>query len=275
MFEFLNQLWTNHSVVMLSVLYKVVLVLLTLIVAYFTNKFVHKSIHKANANSDKIDETLVPIMCTASTVTLFLIGLLVIFDIFGINTASLLTLMGAAGLAIGLALKDTLSNIAAGMVLLILRPFKVGHYIEVGSQGGTVKEISLFTTIIDTADGIYISIPNSTMWGSPLKNFTRNQKRRLDLVVGISYGDSIDEGMKVLRKLIEEEPRFLELPAPQVIVTEMADSSVNMQLRGWLTVDDFWAVKWDLTKKAKEQIEAAGLSIPFPQRDVHIHQAGQ
>ena len=112
------------------------------------------------------------------------------------------------------------------------------------------------------------------MWGSPLKNFTRNQKRRLDLVVGISYGDSIDEGMKVLRKLIEEEPRFLELPAPQVIVTEMADSSVNMQLRGWLTVDDFWAVKWDLTKKAKEQIEAAGLSIPFPQRDVHIHQAG-
>ena len=273
--DFLTTLWANHSVIVLGISYKLLLVLLTLIVAFYVNKYVHRSIKKANENSNKIDETLVPIMKTASSVTLFLIATLIIFDIFGINTASLLTLMGAAGLAVGLALKDTLSNIASGIVLLILRPFRVGHYIEVGSIGGTVKEISLFTTIIHTADGIYISAPNSSMWGSPLKNFTRNEKRRLEIVVGISYTDSIDTGLNVLKEVIANENRFLTDPVPQVMVQAMADSSVNLMLRGWLSVDDFWTVKWDLQKEIKEKIEAAGLSIPFPQTDVHLHQVAK
>jgi small conductance mechanosensitive channel len=194
-----------------------------------------------------------------------------ILDLFGINTTSLIAVLGAAGVAVGLALKDTLSNIASGIILLLLGSYRKGDFIEFGSQMGTVKDISLFTTTLETPDGIFISAPNSSIWGVPLKNYTRNGKRRMDLVVSISYSDSIDTAFAVMRQIAVEEKRFLATPAPQVMVQTLADSTVNILLRAWANSDVYWSIYWDQMKNVKEKIEAAGLHIPFPQRDVHVN----
>ena len=154
-------------------------------------------------------------------------------------------------------------------MILLLRPFKTGQFIECASVSGTVKEIGLFSTTLETPDGLYVMAPNSVLWGSPIKNIHRNGKRRMDLIIGISYGDSIDKGFEVLRGIIENEPRFLEEPAPQIMVLSMGDSSVNLQLRAWASIDNYWPVYWEKNKLLKEKIEEAGLTIPFPQVDVH------
>lgn len=269
--DYLEQFWTAHSVLVLEVGYKAVLVLAVLFFGRYVAKLLHRSIKRSNEKYATFDETLIPILCTVVSGFVYSICLIIILDFFGVNTTSILALLGAAGLAIALALKDTLSNIAGGIMLLILRPFRAGHAIESGSMLGTVKTVGLFTTIIETPDGLYISAPNSSLWGAPIKNFTMNGKRRMDLVVGISYSDSIDKGFDALTKIIENEPRFLTDPAPKMMVQAMADSSVNLQLRAWASVDDYWDVYWSANKKVKEQIEAAGLTIPFPQRDLHVY----
>lgn len=267
--DFIEKLWNNHSPQILDVSYNVLLIIAVVIASYFGKKFLHSWIHKTNDRFERFDATLAPVLCTAVSVVVYAIGLVIILDFFGVNTTSILALLGAAGIAIALALKDTLSNIAAGMMLLILRPFRAGHTIEFGSIRGKVKEVGLFTTILETPEGLYISSPNSSLWGGPVTNFTQNGTRRMDLIVGISYSDSIDEAFAVLQSIILNEPRFLDDPAPKMMVVAMADSSVNVQLRAWATIDDYWDVYWDSTKKIKEKIEAAGLTIPFPQRDVH------
>lgn len=268
--EYVFNLWNNHSVVVLNIGYKFMLAGITLIISHYCVKAIHRSILRANKKIVLLDETLVPVLRTSSMLAVYLVGVLIILDIFGINTTSIITLLGAAGLAIGLALKDTLSNIAAGIVLLILRPFKVGHFIEFGTTNGTVQEIGLLTTILKTPDSLYISAPNSSLWGVPIKNFNRNGTRRLDLIIGISYSDSIDTGFEVFKDILQDEKRFLTEPAPKMMVQALADSSVNIMLRGWLSVDDYWDVHWALNKIVKEKIEGAGLTIPFPQRDVHV-----
>jgi small conductance mechanosensitive channel len=198
-----------------------------------------------------------------------MVALVFILESLGVKATGLVALIGAAGLAIGLALKDTIGHIAAGIMILLLRPFKSGHYIECSSISGTVKEIGLFSTTLETSDGLYVMAPNSSLWGSPIKNITRNGKRRMDLIIGISYQDSIDTGFEVLRDLISKEKRFLSDPAPQVMVLSMGDSSVNLQLRAWTSIDNYWKTYWENNKMLKEAIEAAGLTIPFPQVDVH------
>lgn len=266
----LNEFWVQNSVKIIALGYQLLLVLAVLVASRLVAQLVRKSIRKANQKIETLDETLVPVFCATTSYGVYAIGLIIILDIFGVNTNSIIALLGAAGLAVGLALKDTLSNIAAGIMLLILRPFRVEHFVECGAYAGTIKEIGLFTTILETADGLYLSMPNSNMWGAPIKNFTRNGKRRMDLVVGISYGDSIDRGYEVLREVIAQEARFLADPAPKLMVHSLADSSVNLQLRAWTLVDDYWNVVWEHNKIIKEKIEAGGLTIPFPQRDIHM-----
>ncbi len=270
MSECLRVFWQNHSEMFFTVGYNGLLVLVVLITSHFAAKALHRWIHNTNERYERFDETLVPVLCTGASTCVYAIALVIILDFFGVNTNSIIALLGAAGLAIALALKDTLSNIAAGMMLLILRPFRSGHFIECGSVVGTIKEVGLFTTILETPDGLYISAPNSSLWGAPVKNFTKNGKRRMDLIVGIAYTDSIDAGFEVLQNIIARESRFLAQPAPQLMVQAMADSSVNLQLRAWATVENYWDVYWESNKKIKEHIEAAGLTIPFPQRDVHL-----
>ena len=212
------------------------------------------------------DDTATPIITEMLGYLLYTIGALVLLEVFGFNTNSLIALLGAAGIAVGLALKDTLSNLAAGLMLLFLRPFKAGDFIECGSVSGVVKEIDMFTTIMGTPDGLYISAPNSALWGPPIKNYTRNGSRRLDITVGISYNDSIETGLAVLLGLAANEPTILPDPAPQAILLKMNDSSIDLQLRVWLPIGEYWNTYWKLNRQVKEGIEAAGLNIPFPQQ---------
>lgn len=274
MWDTLKQFWSEHSDTIMAASYNLLLAILILIASTLVAKGVRQAIQRAHGRLNRLDATLVPILSTTATYLVYIIGGVFLLDIFGVNTTSIIALLGAAGLAVGFALKDTLSNIAAGIMLLFLRPFRTGDYIEFGSITGTVKEINLFTTILETFDGLYVSSPNSTIWGNSIKNYTRNGKRRLDIIVGISYDDSIDAGLGVLRSIIASESRFLQDPVPQVMVAAMADSSVNLQLRGWTSIDDYWQTLWDLNKRVKEEIEQAGLTIPFPQRQVQVQVVG-
>ena len=268
--EMIVEFWSSHSESIIGIGYNALLCLIILFASTIVAKGVRRSIRKAKDRFEKLDATLVPILCATATYVIYIIGGVFILDIFGVNTASIIALLGAAGIAVGLALKDTLSNIAAGIMLLFLRPFRTGDFVEIGSVMGSVKEINLFTTILETFDGLYISSPNSVIWGNSVKNYTRNGKRRMDIVIGIAYSDSIDTGLDVLKRIAVEEPRFLQDPAPETMVVSLAESSVNLQLRGWTTIGDYWQTCWDLNKRVKEEIEKAGLTIPFPQRSVHV-----
>lgn len=244
-----------------------------LVVGWWLAGFVSNIVKKQLGKRKKVDATLKPVIASIVRYTIIVLTVVAVLGRFGVETASIIAVLGAAGLAVGLALQGTLQNIAAGIMLLLLRPFKVGDFIDAGGIGGTVEEISLFTTELTTFDGIYVSAPNSRLWGASITNFSRNPTRRLDVTVGISYGDDIDKGMKVLMDIAKKDKRVLKDPEPVVWCTSLGDSSVNIQLRCWIETGDFWPAKFEITKKAKEEVEKAGLSIPFPQRDVHIHQA--
>ena len=184
---------------------------------------------------------------------------------FGVQTASLIALLGAAGLAIGLALQGTLSNVAAGVMLLIFRPFKAGDYVEVaGGVGGTIVELSLFTTELVTVDNLRIAMPNSEIWGAPVKNFSYHPTRRLDIVVGISYSDDIGKAIEALKSVADGDPRVLSDPAPLAAVTNLGASSVDMLLRVWMKNAEYWPVRFDLTRAVKERLDLEGITIPFP-----------
>lgn len=268
--EQLKTYWESYSATIIQVGYNLLLAIVVLIVTRLLVALVRKSIRQAEGRVQRYDSTLTPLLSSVTAYAIYGIGLVVVLDIFGVNTNSIIALLGAMGIAIGLALKDTLSNIAAGIMLLILRPFRAGHFIEAGSFSGTVKEIGLFTTVMETADGQFLSMPNSSLWNVPIKNSTCNGKRRMDLVVGIAYGDSIDTAFNLLREIVTGDSRFLTDPAPQIMVRDLGDSSVNIQLRAWAKVEDYWTLYWEHNKIIKEKIEAAGLTVPFPQLDLHL-----
>ncbi|MEH6394390.1 mechanosensitive ion channel family protein [Pseudoalteromonas sp.] len=262
--------WQNHSETIMTLGYNLILALAIVIASALIARSVKKAIKNTKSPLRNVDKTLLPILSSVAGYLVYIIAGLFILDIFGVNTASLIALMGAAGLAIGLALKNTLSNIAAGIMLLILRPFKVGDFVDASGTVGSVSEINLFTTIFKTNDGLYIASPNGKVWGGNIKNFTRNGKRRMDIVVGISFANSIDDGLNVLKEIAASESRLLPEPAPKVMVASIGESAVNIQLRAWTVNGDYWQTVWDLNKRVKESIEQAGLTIPFPQRTLHI-----
>ena len=204
---------------------------------------------------------------------LLTIVLVMVLQQFGIQTASVIAALGAAGLAIGLALQGTLQNIAAGVMLLFLRPFKIGDYIDTGSASGTVQEIGLFATELKTIDGLYLLAPNSSVWGSEITNYSYHTKRRFDLTVGIGYDDDIDLAMNTLEEIVRTDSRVLDDPEPFLFVSNLGDSAVEVVARIWIPTSDWWPTSRDLTKKAKQTFDEKGLSIPFPQRDLHIYKA--
>ena len=197
-------------------------------------------------NAKFVDSTLKPLAASIARYAVLIFVIIAVLSNFGVETTSIIAVLGAAGLAIGLALQGTLSNIAAGVMILILRPLKVDEFVEAGSISGTVVEITLFTTLLKTPDGVFISAPNSQIWNSAIKNYSRNPTRRLDIKVGIAYDDDVDAALE-----------FLE-------------SSVDLTARGWVATSEFWPTFFDLTRKSKTELEAAGFSIPFPQRDLHV-----
>lgn len=190
----------------------------------------------------------------------------------GINTTSFLAVVGAAGLAIGLALKDSLANFSAGVMLILFRPFKVGDVINAAGETGSVQEITIFNTVLNTPDNQRKIIPNGIVSSGTITNITANDKRRIDMVFGIGYGDDIKAAEKVLQDIVKAEPKVLSDPPVSIAVSELADSSVNFVVRPWVQTGDYWDVKFSLTEKIKLAFDEAGISIPFPQQDVHMHQ---
>lgn len=188
----------------------------------------------------------------------------------GVDTTSFLAIVGSLGLAIGLAMKDNLSNFSSGVVLILFRPFTVGDYIEVAGTAGTVKEITLSNTILATPDNQRIIVPNNKITGEIIKNVTANDTRRIDLVIGIGYDDDIAKAKDVARQLLEADERILKDPAPQIAVSELADSSVNLVVRPWVATTDYWSVRFEFIENIKRALDENGISIPYPQRDVHM-----
>lgn len=215
---------------------------------------------------ERIDETLRHFIGAVAKYTIYVLAGIMALTKLGVPTASLLAILGAAGLAIGLSLQGTLSNIAAGVMLLFLRPFNVGDFINAGGISGTVKSLGLFATEIATADNLYQFIPNNQIWSGDICNFSRNTQRRNDLIMCISYNDDIEKAIKTLDKIMEKEERIIRTDGkePQIFVNALADSSVDIVARYWTKGSDFFSTKTDLTKAVKEASDKAGLTIPFP-----------
>jgi small conductance mechanosensitive channel len=217
-----------------------------------------------------IDSTLIPFLSSAVYYGALAIVLVAVLNLFGIQTTSIIAILGAASLAIGLALQGTLSNFAAGTMLLIFRPFRIGDYVEVAGSSGSVAEIGVFTTQLNTPDNIQVTIPNSAVYGATIRNYSVNETRRIDLSMGIAYSDDIGRAIAAMRGVIEAHPGVLKDPEPTIAVSELGDSSVNFVVRPWCRNVDYWDVRFALIHQMKDAIEAAGCSIPFPQRDLHV-----
>ncbi|MFQ5470445.1 MAG: mechanosensitive ion channel family protein [Gammaproteobacteria bacterium] len=220
----------------------------------------------------KLDEMLQGFLHAILSTLLKFVVLLIAVEQLGIDTTSLLALLGAAGLAVGLALKDSLSSFAAGVMLILFKPFKIGDFVEAGGTSGVVEKITVFNSIFRSGDNREIIIPNAQIYGGTIVNFSSKPNRRIDLEIGIGYKDDIQNARDLILEMMEKDERILKEPAAVVAVSELADSSVNLVVRPWVNTSDFWAVRCDLLETIKTTFDEQGISIPFPQRDVHIHQ---
>ncbi len=255
----------------LSVIYAIIM----LIVGWIAAGMIGRGVRSALRRTDHVDETITGF--AASTARYFVLAVVVIsvLQLFGFQTTSLIAVLGAASLAIGLAMQGTLSNVAAGVMLLIFRPFRVGDYVEVAGESGTVKALSLFLTELATPDNVQIIVPNSQAWGASVRNYSAHPTRRVDITIGISYDDDMDAAMATFRQTIGADARIHAMPEPFVAITNLGDSAVDVTLRVWCAASDYWALKFDLTKKLKEALDAAGISIPYPHVQVVRQDAEQ
>lgn len=241
-----------------------------LIIGWWVAGWVKRSVRRGLDRIDSMDATLKPFISSIARYLVLVFVIVGVLNQFGVETTSIIAVLGAAGLAVGLALQGTLSNVAAGVMLLLLRPFRSGDYVDAGSVSGTIKEIGLFATELTTPQGVSILSPNASLWNSAITNYSRNPTRRADVSVGIAYGDDIEVARKALMDLMQNDERVLKDPEPVVFVTLLGDSSVNLQMRCWANNADFWPLYFHLTEACKAAVEKAGCSIPFPQRDVHL-----
>jgi small conductance mechanosensitive channel len=222
----------------------------------------------------KVDETLVSFMTSILRWLLLLFVVIAALSQLGIDTTSLIALLGAAGLAVGLALQGSLANFAAGVLIIIFRPFTRGDFIDAGGAMGSVDKISIFTTILTTPDNKEVIVPNGAIIGGVITNFSARPTRRIDMVFGIAYDDDLRKARQILEEIIAADERVLAEPAPVITVGELADSSVNFLVRPWVNAADYWDVLWETTETVKLRFDAAGITIPFPQREVHLRQPG-
>lgn len=253
----------------LSILGAVVL----LIVGRWIAMWIRRMIRRASERAD-VDPTLSGFLSVAAYWLVLIFVIVAALGIFGIPTASFVAVLGAAGLAIGLAFQGTFSNFASGVMLLLFRPVSVGDYLEVGGTSGTVQSIGIFSTTMNTPDNVRTIVPNSQIFGETIKNYSTNDTRRIDLVIGVDYGDDLELAKDTILRVIRSDERVLEDPEPVVAVHELGASSVDFVVRPWVKSSDYWAARWDLTRALKEGVEAAGLSFPYPQRDVHLLEEG-
>ena len=237
------------------------------IIARMISNLIEKLMRRAGS-----DQMLVDFTGNIIYAVLIVAVVLAAIDSLGVNVTSLMAIVAAAGLAIGLALKDSLSNFAAGVMIIIFRPFKAGDFITAGGVSGVVDEIDLFATLMHTGDNQRIIVPNSAIMGGTITNTSALPTRRIDLVFGIGYGDNIGQARDIMMAIIEADERILKDPAPAIAVAELGDSSVKLNVRPWVNSADYWSVRPDLLEKIKVKFDEVGISIPYPQQDVHMHE---
>ncbi len=236
-------------------------------IAAFISRIIEKLMTKTH-----VEKTLASFVRHIAYFALMVFVIIAALNKLGVQTTSLIAVIGAAGLAVGLALQGSLANFAAGIMLIIFKPFKVGDFIEAGGALGVVHEIQIFNTIMNTMDNRQVIVPNSKVTGDNITNFTGLEKRRIDLVFGISYSDDIKTAKEALEHVVTFDSRVLKNPKPVIAVSELADSSVNLVCRPWVKPKDYWNVYFDTLEKGKIELEKRGITIPFPQRDVHMYQ---
>jgi len=244
--------------------------ILILILGWLLANWADRKVRKSGKKAEKIDDTLVPILAQIIRIFVLVITILAVLNQFGVETTSIVALIGAAGLAVGLALQGTLSNIASGVMILALRPFKIGDAVNIGGTFGVVDEIGLFITELHSFDNIGITMPNSRVWGNEIQNLSRHDTRRADMEFGIGYSDDMDKAIKIIKEVLRTDDRVLSEPEPLIAIGNLGDSSVDIKVRPWCKNADYWDLVHDTTKKVKEEFDANGISIPFPQRDVHV-----
>lgn len=250
---------------------RVVAAIFIFIVGRLIAKGVTKLIKRIMTKSGT-DETLVKFVGNLAYVALLAFIIIAAINQLGIQTTSFIAVLGAAGLAIGLALQGSLGNFAAGVLMIIFKPFKVGDFVEGGGTAGVVEEIQIFTTQLKTPDNKTIIVPNAKMTGDNITNFNVKGTRRVDFVFGIGYEDDIDKARGIIKEIIDQDERVLKDQDLQIVVSELADSSVNFTVRAWTSSADYWSFFFDTTENVKKQFDAQGISIPFPQRDVHVYE---
>ena len=219
-----------------------------------------------------VEDTLTKFIVSLTRIALLVFVVIAALNNLGVQTASFIAIIGAAGLAVGFALQGSLANFASGVMLIIFRPFKSGDFIDAGGTMGTVEEVGIFNTLLKTPDNKKVIAPNSKITGDKITNFSAKEERRVDLVFGIGYDDDIRKAKELLEQILSEDSRVLKEPAPVVAVSELADSSVNFVVRPWVKTADYWSVYFDLTEKVKLTFDEQGISIPYPQQDVYMHQ---
>ena len=249
---------------------KVIAAIVTLIAGLWIIGMITRGVGRTMKKRD-VDPSLQPFLKSLISATLKVMLFISVIGMVGIEATSFVAVLGAAGLAIGLALQGTLQNFAGGVIILLIKPFKVGDWIDTPSHSGTVHAIQIFHTILKTPDNKTIIIPNGPLANSSLTNYSTEQKRRLDLTVGIGYGDSTEKTRETLMELINADDRILQDPAPFIAVAELADSSVNFTVRLWVESANYWPLKFDMNERIYNKFNEVGLNIPFPQMDVHLH----
>jgi len=248
---------------------KLLLAIVTLVVGLWIIGGITKAI-KASLTKAKVDPTLVPFLGNMASWMLKILLLISVASMVGIATTSFIAVLGAAGLAVGLALQGSLANFAGGVLILIFKPYVVGNLIESQGHLGVVKEVQIFNTILLTPDNKRVVIPNGVLSNGSVVNYSAEETRRVDLLIGISYSSDIPKAKQLLLEMIQSNDKVLANPAPMVAVSALADSSVNLVVRPWCAVADYWNVYFETTENAKKVLESNGITIPFPQRDVHI-----
>ena len=249
---------------------KVATALAIFLIGKFVIRLAVGAIAKVMQKQD-VDKTLETFICNLVRTALMVVVVIAAIGALGVETTSFIAIFGAAGLAIGLALQGSLSNFASGVLIVLFRPYKVGDWIEAAGISGSVEQVQILTTILKTGDNKQIIVPNSQIMDSIITNYSANDTRRVDMVVGVSYGDDLDKVRKTLEDLIAAEDRILPEPAPTIAVSALADSSVNFVVRPWVKSADYWGVMFDMTEAIKKRFDKEGISFPFPQQDVHLY----
>lgn len=265
----MNKLMEWIMLYSLKVVAAVAILVIGVIAAKVVRSFLRRILKKR-----EVDETLISFVVSLCYVGILAFVVIASLGQLGVQTASFVAILGAAGLAVGLALQGSLANFAAGVLMIIFKPFQVGDYIEGGGVSGTVEQIGIFTTELKTPDNKKIIVPNAKMTADNIVNYSAKEIRRVDIVAGVSYEDNLDTVRKVLEEIVANEDRILDDPAPTIAVMELADSSVNFAVRPWVKTADYWDVFFALQETIKKRFDAEGISIPFPQQDVHLHKVG-